>query len=92
MDSHPLMCPNLFSVSRGLPDSPGPQPFPRDDSRIEKAIDYFCEYFSWDTWVEIANYTNKLSKNQNLVTCREVARFIGIHIAMGTLKVCALFH
>ncbi|XP_015241201.1 PREDICTED: uncharacterized protein LOC107091659 isoform X1 [Cyprinodon variegatus] len=72
--------------SVGLPDSPGPQPVPCDDSRIEKAIDYFCEYFSWDTWVEIANYTNKLSKNQNLVTCREVARFIGIHIAMGTLK------
>ncbi|KAM4735406.1 LOW QUALITY PROTEIN: zinc finger protein 576, tandem duplicate 1 [Anableps anableps] len=59
---------------------------PHVDNRTEKPLDYFSEYFSWDTWVEIASCTNKLSKMPNPVTCREVARFVGIHIAMGTLK------
>uniref|UniRef100_A0A3B5PY14 Uncharacterized LOC111608166 n=1 Tax=Xiphophorus maculatus TaxID=8083 RepID=A0A3B5PY14_XIPMA len=76
---------SLF-LSRILPNSASHLQAPHDDNRTEKPIDYFSEYFSWDTWVEIANCTNKLSKMPNPVTCREVARFVGIHIAMGTLK------
>uniref|UniRef100_A0A3Q1JMC3 C2H2-type domain-containing protein n=1 Tax=Anabas testudineus TaxID=64144 RepID=A0A3Q1JMC3_ANATE len=49
-------------------------------------IDYFSKYFGWESWVEIANCTNKLSNITNSVTAREVAQFVGIHIAMGTLK------
>uniref|UniRef100_A0A3B3V7S6 Zinc finger protein 420-like n=1 Tax=Poecilia latipinna TaxID=48699 RepID=A0A3B3V7S6_9TELE len=76
---------SLF-LSRSLPNSASHLQAPHDDNRTEKPIDYFSEYFSWDTWVEIASCTNKLSKMPNPVTCREVARFVGIHIAMGTLK------
>lgn len=43
----------------------------------------------WETWVEIASCTNAQCNMSNPVTAREVARFVGIHIAMGTLKVCA---
>ncbi|XP_032414224.1 zinc finger protein 576, tandem duplicate 1 [Xiphophorus hellerii] len=74
------------SYSKILPNSASHLQAPHDDNRTEKPIDYFSEYFSWDTWVEIASCTNKLSKMPNPVTCREVARFVGIHIAMGTLK------
>uniref|UniRef100_UPI0037E86D47 zinc finger protein 576, tandem duplicate 1 n=1 Tax=Semicossyphus pulcher TaxID=241346 RepID=UPI0037E86D47 len=59
---------------------------PREGQRTREPIDYFTEYFGWDTWVEIANCTNKLSNMSNPVTAREVAQFVGIHIAMGTLK------
>ncbi|XP_077432728.1 zinc finger protein 576, tandem duplicate 1 isoform X2 [Vanacampus margaritifer] len=46
-------------------------------------LEYFSRYFGWDTWVEIARCTNQTS---DYVTAREVAQFVGIHIAMGTLK------
>ncbi|XP_041649912.1 uncharacterized protein LOC121513945 isoform X2 [Cheilinus undulatus] len=51
-----------------------------------RPVDYFSKYFGWDTWVEITNCTNKLSNMSSPVTAREVAQFVGIHIAMGTLK------
>ncbi|XP_074539493.1 zinc finger protein 576, tandem duplicate 1 [Halichoeres trimaculatus] len=59
---------------------------PREEGRTRKPIDYFSTYFSWDTWVDIASCTNKLSNMSTPVTAREVAQFVGIHIAMGTLK------
>ncbi|XP_023275563.1 uncharacterized protein LOC111664964 [Seriola lalandi dorsalis] len=59
---------------------------PRDANRTREPIDYFAKYFGWDTWVEIASCTNKLSCMSNPVIAREVAQFVGIHIAMGTLK------
>ncbi|XP_055760700.1 uncharacterized protein LOC129838053 [Salvelinus fontinalis] len=49
-------------------------------------IDYFSKYFGWDAWAEIAGCTNKVSHLSNPVTAKEVAQFVGIHIAMGTLK------
>ncbi|XP_034467608.1 uncharacterized protein LOC117777144 [Hippoglossus hippoglossus] len=59
---------------------------PRDENRNREPIDYFSKYFGWDTWKEIANCTNKLSSMSNPFTAREVAQFVGIHVAMGTLK------
>ncbi|XP_017557576.2 uncharacterized protein LOC108429978 isoform X2 [Pygocentrus nattereri] len=50
-----------------------------------KPIDYFIRYFSWDTWKEIAACT-EVSKLSKPITDKEVAQFVGIHIAMGTLK------
>nr|XP_057940296.1 uncharacterized protein LOC131136941 isoform X2 [Doryrhamphus excisus] len=49
-------------------------------------VHYFSKYFDWDTWVDIAHCTNQTSSILNSVTATEVARFVGIHIAMGTLK------
>ncbi|KAM8826768.1 LOW QUALITY PROTEIN: zinc finger protein 576, tandem duplicate 1 [Synchiropus picturatus] len=57
-----------------------------DLSSSRKPIDYFSEYFGADTWEEIVNCTNATSNPPNQVTAREVAQFVGIHIAMGTLK------
>ncbi|XP_028325939.1 zinc finger protein 576, tandem duplicate 1 [Gouania willdenowi] len=57
-----------------------------DQTSSKKPIDYFCKYFGWDTWVEIAEYTDRASRISNPVTPNEVAHFVGIHIAMGTLK------
>ncbi|XP_073704087.1 zinc finger protein 576, tandem duplicate 1 [Garra rufa] len=51
-----------------------------------KPINYFNQYFSVDTWNEIAVCTRETSKLSNLVTEKEVAQYVGIHIAMGTLK------
>ncbi|XP_076826281.1 uncharacterized protein LOC143473270 isoform X2 [Brachyhypopomus gauderio] len=51
-----------------------------------KPIDYFIQYFSWDTWKEIAVWTGQGSKLPTPVTEKEVAQIAGIHIAMGTLK------
>ncbi|XP_053289385.1 uncharacterized protein LOC128450011 [Pleuronectes platessa] len=59
---------------------------PGDENRNREPIDYFSKYFGWDTWKEIADCTNKLSSRSNPVTAREVAQFVGIHVAMGTLK------
>ncbi|KAF7650642.1 hypothetical protein LDENG_00122820 [Lucifuga dentata] len=59
---------------------------PQEHNRSREPIDYFSEYFGWDTWVETVQCTNKLSSTLNPVTAREVAQFVGIHIAMGTLK------
>uniref|UniRef100_A0A668RSV9 C2H2-type domain-containing protein n=1 Tax=Oreochromis aureus TaxID=47969 RepID=A0A668RSV9_OREAU len=73
-------------TSQSLPTSVIPSNAPRDGNRTREPIDYFSKYFGWDTWVEIANCTNKLSNMPDAVTGREVARFVGIHIAMGTLK------
>ncbi|KAM4568068.1 zinc finger protein 576, tandem duplicate 1 [Fundulus diaphanus] len=61
-------------------------PAPHVDNSTAKPVDYFSEYFSWDTWGVIASCTNEASRWPNPVTGREVARFVGIHIAMGTLK------
>ncbi|XP_056617920.1 uncharacterized protein LOC130432535 isoform X2 [Triplophysa dalaica] len=51
-----------------------------------KPINYFNQYFSWDTWTEIAVCTREMSKPPKPVTGKEVAQYVGIHIAMGTLK------
>lgn len=61
------------------------------ENRTKEPINYFSRYFSWDTWVEIASCTNKQSNMPNPVTAKEVACFVGVHIAMGTLKVCIHF-
>ncbi|KAF4088557.1 hypothetical protein AMELA_G00084030 [Ameiurus melas] len=49
-------------------------------------IDYFIRYFSWNIWKDIAACTGQVSKLPKPVTEKEVAQFVGIHIAMGTLK------
>ncbi|KAK3571126.1 hypothetical protein QTP86_001922 [Hemibagrus guttatus] len=49
-------------------------------------IDYFIRYFSWSIWKDIAACTQQTSKSPKPVTEKEVAQFVGIHIAMGTLK------
>ncbi|XP_053349709.1 uncharacterized protein LOC128519837 isoform X1 [Clarias gariepinus] len=49
-------------------------------------IDYFIQYFGWNTWKDIAACTGQASKLTKPVTEKEVAQFVGIHIAMGTLK------
>ncbi|KAI5620578.1 zinc finger protein 576, tandem duplicate 2 [Silurus asotus] len=49
-------------------------------------IDYFIQYFSWNIWKDIAVCTGQVSKLAKPVTKEEVAHFVGIHIAMGTLK------
>ncbi|XP_054638146.1 uncharacterized protein LOC129185324 isoform X2 [Dunckerocampus dactyliophorus] len=51
-----------------------------------RPIHYFSKYFGWDTWVDIAHCTNQTCNILNCVTASEVAQFVGIHIAMGTLK------
>ncbi|XP_071326730.1 zinc finger protein 576, tandem duplicate 1 isoform X2 [Trachinotus anak] len=71
---------------QNLPTSTSQLQAPRDANGTRKPIDYFSKYFGWDTWVEIASCTNKLSSMPNPITAREVAQFVGIHIAMGTLK------
>ncbi|CAJ1061594.1 uncharacterized protein LOC117822775 [Xyrichtys novacula] len=58
----------------------------REEQQTREPMDYFSKYFGWDTWAEIASCTNKLSNISSPVTAREVAQFVGIHIAMGTLK------
>ncbi|XP_055019476.1 uncharacterized protein LOC110171482 isoform X2 [Boleophthalmus pectinirostris] len=58
----------------------------RRDNISRKPIDYFSNYFSWDTWREISHCTNKLNSLSSPVTVEEVAQFVGIHIAMGSLK------
>lgn len=80
---------NVFIfIFLSLPASTSQLQASRDENRTRQPIDYFSKYFGWDTWVEIVNCTNKLSNMPNTVTAREVAQFVGIHIAMGTLKVC----
>lgn len=82
----------LFSfLSFSMPTTSGQIQAPREETRTTEPIDYFSKYFGWDTWVEIANCTNKISNMPRPVTSREVAQFVGIHIAMGTLKVSAPF-
>uniref|UniRef100_A0A3Q1GE88 Uncharacterized LOC110960255 n=1 Tax=Acanthochromis polyacanthus TaxID=80966 RepID=A0A3Q1GE88_9TELE len=71
---------------RNLTSSSSQIQAPRSENSTREPIDYFSSYFGWDTWVEIASSTNKFSNLPYLVTAREVARFVGIHIAMGTLK------
>ncbi|XP_055083843.1 uncharacterized protein LOC117384217 [Periophthalmus magnuspinnatus] len=58
----------------------------RADNIIKKPIDYFSKYFNWDTWREISHCTNQLNNLSTAVTVKEVAQFVGIHIAMGSLK------
>lgn len=55
-------------------------------------IDYFVQYFSWSLWKDIAACTQQVSKSAKPVTEKEVAQFVGIHIAMGTLKVSKNIH
>ncbi|XP_068999135.1 zinc finger protein 576, tandem duplicate 1 isoform X2 [Embiotoca jacksoni] len=73
-------------TSQNLPTSTSQLQELRDENRTREPIDYFSKYFGWDTWVDIAYCTNILSNMRNPVTAKEVARFVGIHIAMGTLK------
>ncbi|XP_068425767.1 uncharacterized protein [Clinocottus analis] len=73
-------------LSQNLPTSTNQLRAPREENTAREPIDYFSSYFGWDTWVDIANCTNILSNMTKLVTAREVAQFVGIHIAMGTLK------
>ncbi|KAG5856193.1 hypothetical protein ANANG_G00005430 [Anguilla anguilla] len=49
-------------------------------------VEYFSQYLDWETWEEIAHCTPTFSETPNSVTSKEVAQFVGIHIAMGTLK------
>lgn len=56
------------------------------EKHIKQPIEYFSKYFSWDMWREISNCTNKLTNMSTPVTAEEVAQFVGVHIAMGTLK------
>ncbi|XP_036929840.1 uncharacterized protein LOC119005878 isoform X3 [Acanthopagrus latus] len=69
-----------------LPTSTSQLQTPIEENRTKEPIDYFSKYFGWDTWVEIGSCTNKLTNMPSPVTAREVAQFVGIHIAMGTLK------
>lgn len=62
---------------------------PGGENITKEPIDYFSEYFGREIWEEIANCTVKISNIPKPVTAREVAQFVGIHIAMGTLKVSA---
>ncbi|XP_020511873.2 uncharacterized protein [Labrus bergylta] len=73
-------------TSKNFPDSEVHSQAHKEGERTRRPIDYFSKYFGWETWVEIANCTNKLSNTTNPVTARAVAQFVGIHIAMGTLK------
>ncbi|KAL7393506.1 hypothetical protein ABVT39_011789 [Epinephelus coioides] len=73
-------------MSQSLQTSGSQLQAPAEEKRTREPIDYFSKYFGWDTWGEIANCTNKLSNMSKPVTAREVAQFVGIHIAMGTLK------
>ncbi|CAK6976199.1 uncharacterized protein LOC121905269 [Scomber scombrus] len=73
-------------TSQKLPTSSSQLHASGQESRIREPIDYFSKYFGWDTWVEIAHCTDKMSSMPIPVTAREVAQFVGIHIAMGTLK------
>ncbi|XP_018587712.2 zinc finger protein 576, tandem duplicate 1 isoform X2 [Scleropages formosus] len=57
------------------------------ESKGEKTpIDYFTSYLDWDTWEEIASCNTAWSESPIPVTAKEMAQFVGIHIAMGTLK------
>uniref|UniRef100_A0A8C6KLB4 C2H2-type domain-containing protein n=1 Tax=Nothobranchius furzeri TaxID=105023 RepID=A0A8C6KLB4_NOTFU len=76
----------LIFFCHSLPTSADQQQSPSAENRTREPIDYFYQYFGWDTWVKIAASTNKLPNILNPVTYREVACFVGIHIAMGTLK------
>ncbi|XP_037309685.2 uncharacterized protein LOC119197461 [Pungitius pungitius] len=73
-------------LSQNLPTSTSLFQAPGEDNGTREPIHYFSSYFGWDTWVEMANCTNKLSNMTKPVTAQEVAQFVGIHIAMGTLK------
>ncbi|KAM6995343.1 zinc finger protein 576, tandem duplicate 1 [Tautogolabrus adspersus] len=73
-------------TSQNFPDSEVHSQAHKEGERTRRPIDYFSKYFGWDTWTEIANCTNQLSHMSNPVTARAVAQFVGIHIAMGTLK------
>ncbi|XP_067458059.1 uncharacterized protein [Thunnus thynnus] len=73
-------------TSQNLPTSSSQLQAPRLENKIKEPIDYFSKYFGWDTWMEIAHCTDEMSHMPNPVTAREVAQFVGIHIAMGTLK------
>lgn len=53
---------------------------------LKKPVVYFSKYFNWDTWRDISHCTNKLANVSSPVTAKEVAQFVGIHIAMGSLK------
>ncbi|XP_030013856.1 zinc finger protein 576, tandem duplicate 1 isoform X2 [Sphaeramia orbicularis] len=59
---------------------------PPVENSSREPIEYFSKYFSWDCWVDISHCTNKLSTMSSPVSAKEVAQFVGIHIAMGTLK------
>ncbi|XP_019741734.1 zinc finger protein 576, tandem duplicate 1 isoform X2 [Hippocampus comes] len=65
------------------PDGTTQTVFKAGTRETTEPIEYFSRYFAWETWVEMGRYTNQTS---NCVTVKEIAQFVGIHIAMGTLK------
>ncbi|KAL2084339.1 hypothetical protein ACEWY4_019857 [Coilia grayii] len=80
---------NLPAGSSHLPDDKTSQLSQNDVSSQNgqrKPIDYFTQYFDWKTWQDVANITAKTSTMPNPVTAKEVSRFVGIHIAMGSLQ------
>lgn len=60
---------------------------PSAENKTREPVEYFYDYFGQETWEEIASCTIQMSNMPQPVTAREVAQFVGIHIAMGTLKV-----
>lgn len=84
-----MVFPIVFFCPYSLPNSSHAQA-PREEDRINEPINNFSKYLGWKTWVDIANCTNIRRNMSNPVSAREVAQFVGIHIAMGTLKVCTL--
>lgn len=74
----------FFSRILGCPEADDQ---PTGNEEHCEPIDYFIQYFSWNTWKDIAACTGQASKLTKPVTEKEVAQFVGIHIAMGTLKV-----
>ncbi|XP_023689017.1 zinc finger protein 576, tandem duplicate 1 isoform X2 [Paramormyrops kingsleyae] len=56
------------------------------ERREQTPIDYFRQYLDWDTWEEIVTCNTGWPDFPTTVTAKEVAQFVGIHIAMGTLK------
>ncbi|KAG9275933.1 hypothetical protein AMEX_G8177 [Astyanax mexicanus] len=92
-ETHVMSCYNGICINRGVQQhetsrnrSSHAEHQERGRNTSWKPIDYFIQYFSWDTWKEIAECTGKASKLPEPVTEKEVAQFVGIHIAMGTLK------
>lgn len=78
------MCIFCYNRNAGCPEADDQ---PAGSKEHCEPIDYFVRYFSWSMWKDIAASTQQASKSPKPVTEKEVAQFVGIHIAMGTLKV-----
>ncbi|KAI1886312.1 hypothetical protein AGOR_G00212700 [Albula goreensis] len=75
-----------FSQSQGRPGDSVTQESGGAGGRGRTPFEYFSQYLDWKTWEEIARCTPALSNTPSSVSAKEVAQFVGIHIAMGTLK------